>query len=220
MLYNLETIIKHLRSNNNQKPYYDSTEIIDNLTAEAKNQLQKQAKMAADEILSVFSLSDGPLQIGSLMNRLNFELYTNKFDDDTISGILALNLKNEQDNTAYPDKIIMVNQNDNVGHQRFTIAHELAHYIFDSSDDNEYYEAYYRTDIQREKEVREYRANQFADNLLMPANTFKKRYQYLTTKANNLDFIIQILCDDFGVSATAIKKRLLELNLKDKKVVD
>ena len=106
-----------------------------------------------------------------------------------------------------------MNDNDNIGHQRFTIAHELAHYIFDVMIDTPYYEAYYRIDEEKNKEIKEYRANKFAANLLIPNSIFIPRYEYLTNKLSNKSTVNKFLSRDFSVSLTAIEKRVQELKL-------
>lgn len=34
------------------------------------------------------------------------------------------------------DKILVIKSNDNIGHQRFAVAHELAYYLFDFNEQN------------------------------------------------------------------------------------
>lgn len=147
-----------------------------------------------------------------MMDSLNFVVArSSTFSSDEISGILAINQDIPQ--RKIPSKLILVNDNDNIGHQRFTIAHELAHYIFDVMTDTPYYEAYYRIDEEKNKEIKEYRANKFAANLLMPKSIFIPRYEYLTNKLSNKSTVNKFLSRDFSVSLTAIEKRVQELKL-------
>ena len=153
------------------------------------------------------------LPIGNLINELGFVTTINKnFSDQNLSGILGLNA-NCKYGKNYPDKLIVVNGNDNVSHQRLTVAHELAHYIFDTIDGQEYYEAYYIANKNQDNVIREYRANKFAANLLMPALIFIKQYQLISSAVDNKDITAAILAQDFAVSITAVKKRIKELDL-------
>ena len=89
---------------------------------------------------------------------------------------------------------------------------ELAHYIFDAVDEQEYYEAYYIANKNQDNVIREYRANKFAANLLMPALIFIKQYQLISSAVDNKDITAAILAQDFAVSITAVKKRIKELD--------
>lgn len=155
---------------------------------------------------------NAPLRIGDMLDSLGFAVVPdNSFDDDKLSGVLAI------DNTVAMErfrKMIVLNNRDNIGHQRFTIAHELAHYIFDALPNQKYYEAYYRTDDKKNNEIREYRANKFAANLLMPRTIFESRYKFIASQIKDAQKVKFILSLDFGVSVTAINKRIEELNLE------
>lgn len=210
-------IIKELRNKYSDKKYSkyrNSQNMIDVTDDDLKYDLNKQAEIAAQKITNIFWTNQNiPLKIGNLVNTLGFKAIVNtNFKDKNLSGILGLNA-NRKLGEDYPDKIIMVNGNDNVGHQRFTIAHELAHYIFDAIHGEEYYEAYYITDRNNANMIREYRANKFAANLLMPTILFIKRYQELSNKTPDKDAIIINLARIFEVSLTAVQKRIKELDL-------
>lgn len=220
MKKSINELILHLKEKNTDAIYHNKTDNINILSDSQVAELEMQAEDTANQIVEKFWRNQAaPLQLGTLMQQLGFKIFTSKnFKENDLSGILALNIPSLlKDGSNYPDKLIMVNGNDNIGHQRFTIAHELAHYIFDSVKEQEYYEAYYRTKTADEKTIREYRANKFAANLLMPAELFKNRYEHIAKLTNNPDFIRQILSEDFGVSPTAVKKRLEELNLTAEK---
>ena len=107
------------------------------------------------------------------------------------------------------DKILIINKMDSAKHQRFTIAHELGHYIFDFNEMKEYkYYDFYRTEDIYINDV-ERRASRFAAALLMPKDTFIERYNIIENK--NYYEKINILSDEFQVSSTAVNRRVQEL---------
>lgn len=209
---NLNRIVSQIQDINSNDKYSNSNDSIAVLGGDTREQLINQAKDAADRISNYFwTDEEAAFKIGSLMEALEFKVYSNdEFGDDTLSGILALNA-NKVD-SEYGDKLIVVNGKDNVGHQRFTIAHELAHFLFDARPGEEYYEAFYRTSV-NDDVLQEFRANQFAANLLMPEERFKERYIFVASKIDNQLNREKILSMDFGVSTTAIRRRIEELNL-------
>ena len=92
-------------------------------------------------ILGGLGIKKVPVPIVAIMKSLEFQVVSGKMEDE-ISGIVAIDdaLKKE----FKSDKVIAINSKDNIGHQRFTMAHELAHYLFDFDVSNSitYYNAY------------------------------------------------------------------------------
>lgn len=206
-------LVDNLRETNKEIRFRDSTEDVNKLSDEDKELIANQATNAANELVNFFwQKKNAPLRIGDMLDSLGFAVVPdNSFDYDKLSGVLAI------DNTVAMErfrKMIVLNNRDNIGHQRFTIAHELAHYIFDALPNQKYYEAYYRTDDKKNNEIREYRANKFAANLLMPRTIFESRYKFIASQIKDAQKVKFILSLDFGVSVTAINKRIEELNLE------
>lgn len=101
--------------------------------------------------------------------------------------------------------IICVNKNHNLKRQRFTILHELGHYMLhrnklQSFTDEVFFRAGIKGDI-------EYRANEFASKLLMPEDSVRKA---IAEGVRNLG----VLADRFEVSSPAMKQRVIELGYK------
>lgn len=174
-----------------------------------KNVTKDDMPSIANKILKAYYIEKMPVPIVQLAKKLCFSVFQQEFDKDNISGIIAIDpeLREKFGN----DKIITVNTKDNLGHQRFTIAHELAHYLFDFDENSstQYYNAYDTTGSDNEIEER---ANFFAANLLMPRDEFVEKYNEYNGVFTLYDIVLK-LSDDFQVSASAIKKRIEELSL-------
>jgi Zn-dependent peptidase ImmA (M78 family) len=174
----------------------------------------------ADKLLALFPESNYPVPVIGIAKELGFKVFEDDIEDEALSGMIAIDHSlNELFET---DKIIIVNKKDSSEHKRFTIAHELAHYLFDADHNQDYYNTYqtnessWSTDIDHTN--REAVANYFAANLLMPALDFRKKYnkllqEYGNTKTGKLQITSQ-LSSFFGVPQTAVQIRYKELQLE------
>lgn len=117
--------------------------------------------------------------------------------------------------SLYKDKdknnwVIKVNAKHHKKRQRFTMAHEFAHYCLhkDASgtfvDEEVYFRKYHVSSI-------EYNADSFASEILMPENKFKNAIELENIKS------IKTLSDMFNVSTSAILIRAKNLGYKTKK---
>jgi len=111
------------------------------------------------------------------------------------------------------DYIIRVNRNEARERQRFTIAHELSHFllhrdIIDRSPDGITDNVLYRSG---EPERIEFEANRLAAEIVMPINLVKKKleaeYRGIITEAT-----IESLASSFSVSKAAMEIRLSTLS--------
>jgi Zn-dependent peptidase ImmA (M78 family) len=122
----------------------------------------------------------------------------------TVSGAV---LKN-----AGQDPIILVDQSESEARKRFTIAHELGHYVRRAEEDAIDYVDLRGPGARLGTDPEEVYANNFAANLLMPADEVKRAWKELGTD----DCIPAIaLSERFLVSLDAISHRLRNLNLRD-----
>ena len=144
--------------------------------------------------LESINCEDPPVPIEKVAKK--FDLTVVEFDfSDTISGVLKTQ-----------KKVIGVNRKHHPIRRRFTVAHELGHFLLghelnkggDLIDDN------FEKPVSSERE-----ANLFASFLLMPKEWIKKRAK--KQKINSRT--IKDLSKEFKVSEQALTIRLLELNL-------
>lgn len=99
--------------------------------------------------------------------------------------------------------IIKINNKHNKKRQRFTLAHELGHYILHKEKNTGFKDAiFFRNEV---LDSMEYSANEFASQLLMPEGNIKKCIE--TDGIRNVGQLAEI----FGVSAAAMKYRILSL---------
>jgi len=108
---------------------------------------------------------------------------------------------------------ILINSSHPPKRQRFTLAHELAHFFLHIHDpmfvDGDKTAYMFRT--KNSQSWKETEANIFAAALLMPRSLVKKSVEDETSEGRSGEDIIQNLAEMFGVSNQAMSFRLLNL---------
>jgi len=123
------------------------------------NYFKGQGKDAARALRNTISLKANELNLDiySDFRKAGFLIYRKSLESSTISGVCI----------DYPEigKIILVNFNEDVFRQRFTVAHEVGHAIFDNEEGDIAlsYVGKWNT-----KDLREIRADAFAASFLIP----------------------------------------------------
>lgn len=191
-IQNMAKIREEIQSRNQEKKY-------------DVNEMPEVAQMILDKL----GIEEVPIPIVAIMKSLNFQVVAGELKDE-ISGIIGID--DDLAKNFKSSKVIAINNKDNVGHQRFTMAHELAHYLFDFDVSNQivYYNTYNTFEDENEEERR---ANYFAANLLMPEKKFKKEFDNVVIK-NNLYVTVEKLSQIFQVSGEAVRRRISELSLQ------
>lgn len=191
-IQNMAKIREEIQSRNQEKKY-------------DVNEMPEVAQMILDRL----GIEEVPIPIVAIMKSLNFQVVAGELRDE-ISGIIGID--DDLAKNFKSSKVIAINNKDNVGHQRFTMAHELAHYLFDFDVSNQiiYYNTYNTFEDENEEERR---ANYFAANLLMPEKKFKKEFDNVVIK-NNLYVTVEKLSQIFQVSGEAVRRRISELSLQ------
>lgn len=166
----------------------------------------------AQEVLEYFKIKDfdGGVPIVDILRKFGFKIFQSDLRPEGLSAYIAVDPKFED--VFGSNKITCVHVADNVGHKRFALAHELAHYLFDFNEDKNlyFYDTYFP---QNEEDIFiEQRANQFAANLLMPENKFREKLEEYKKDKGKAD-TVNALGNYFAVSPTAILYRFRELKI-------
>ncbi|RKF32293.1 hypothetical protein BCY89_13935 [Sphingobacterium siyangense] len=168
----------------------------------------KETKMFVDNLFINFNENDLPVKIEDIVKEQQIDLVYYTFEDD-ISGVLVLN----DDSTT-----IGVNQGQHNVRRRFTIAHELGHFILHKDQGKMFMDKILfrknSNQYSEKQEQLEKEANNFAANILMPEKIVKKLFSE-SIKDFYDDLSIQKLAERFEVSASAMTYRLINLGLID-----
>ena len=145
------------------------------------------------------------------------------YPQDNVSGVIYINGRTQE--IYHIDKIIFTNSFDPIEHQRFVMAHELGHYLFDylcSSryvDNEDFFEETYKKGEYNHNILKEKIADRFAAELLMPTDLFIEQYRYAScVDLDNSEifrtyFIKEYLARFFNVKRSSIEKRIQEVLL-------
>lgn len=159
-----------------------------------------QVRAMARKLLNELGITSFPFDLINLAKEISASIMFSKELPEKISGYL-LPFSNGKSNF-----LIGVNEDKTPGHRRFTIAHEIGHIV-----NGDYrYEAILldtleldTSETERRPFIRERLANVFATELLMPSYMVKRYYVEGEKDVN-------LFCERFGVSFTAMKIRLFD----------
>ena len=182
----------------------------------ANNYSIRQAEVLADRVLveGGHSMVSGVMPIVDIVKQFGFSCFLkSNMDEDTSGNIFVGGTTKQVYGTG---KVIVVGDEEEVPHQRFIIAHELAHYLMDylgskTAQDCRilFTEKYLKQDHNSQKEIR---ADRFAAELLMPMNIFTRRYMRLMRiTSNDLAYTVTNLSHYFGMKESSIRKRIREV---------
>lgn len=190
----------------------------------AKNYSNEFIEKISNELLKTASESNSfPVQIDNILKELDFKVCKIEMNE-RIGGLIIIGNKLIKNYDA--DKIIAVRKEEIEEQQRFIMAHELAHYLFDYEKEKiKYTNDEEKSELEVQAEgleyadlymkdhhtgiIKEIRANLFAANLLMPRKIFEREYN---KNLGNPDFY-ETLRKFFGVKKEAVEKRIYELGL-------
>ena len=152
-------------------------------------------------------LGTPPVNLNNVLSFLDLNLVPNDPDDDGLSGAL---LREEESATVF------VNETHSELRQRFTIAHEIGHYVLHKGEksfvDGTRTQLLLRSNTGVKNQM-ETEANAFGAALLMPEPLLRKEYEkYILENPNaSQDKIIMTLSDVFNVSFQSMGYRLTNL---------
>lgn len=119
--------------------------------------------------------------------------------DSSISGLL----KRENDKW-----LIVVNLLHHKHRQKFTLGHELAHYVLHKNDSDNFTDTTFFRGLSNDNIERS--ANDFASKLLMPETSVRRLIDEQNVRS------IEVLSEKFGVSAAAMLYRVKQLGYNTK----
>ena len=163
------------------------------MAVEELNRIEPQHR----EVLEDYS-TEHPVKLGALANALGLSIKVSSMGTGASGQI-----RNEDGNY-----VIRVNRYEARERQRFTIAHELAHFllhrhIIDSSEDGIKDNVLYRSG---KPEHMEFEANRLGSEIVMPAALVTQKFEQLGGVAS--DDVIEQLATTFEVSKSAMEIRL------------
>ena len=167
----------------------------------------KLAVIEANKILKKVNIKKYPVDIEKITKNLGIEIRKMKFSNDNVSG--AIKIKGKQGKP-----IIVVNEDHHEHRQRFTIAHEIGHFILHSiggmhvDSNNVYFRDANATS--NTSNIKEIQANQFAAELLMPREAVINDLEgsYKLSDCDKDLKIISKLADKYNVSQQAMMIRV------------
>jgi Zn-dependent peptidase ImmA (M78 family) len=162
--------------------------------------MDSQVTIDVDALIRPY-ISNGSVDITRLASDQSIRIYYT--NDSSISG----HIRYEPESSTFS---IGLNDDEPLTRQRFTIAHELSHYMLDKPTIIE--KGSMARPTQTSYTLEERRADNLASQLLMPANLVKKYLEDndLADKLNQPNTIITI-AKHYNVSPTMVVQRLRKL---------
>ncbi len=159
-------------------------------------------------LLKELGINKIPIPLDEIASKKGLMIQPYEFEDN-ISGALILDIK-------LGKGVIGYNPKDSKVRQRFTIAHELGHFVLHSPSNNIFFDqasnftVQFRSNDLSANRVHENQANKFAAALLMPLHFLNEEIekQHLDLSSDNC---IKSLAKTFNVSVVAMAIRLSQL---------
>ena len=163
-----------------------------------------------EKIFLECEITSYPINVFQIARKLEFDIIYGKFKQDNVYGVMwdgdePLNVGGKQMYRA-----ILLNKQDSLERQAFTVAHEIGHFMLHCKDNTNFYERYHggaeQTDSQK---LIEDQADFFAANLLLPKKLMKA---YISQHSNlSRSDLISKTCKDFLVEKDTVVRRFEEL---------
>ncbi|OMD43474.1 ImmA/IrrE family metallo-endopeptidase [Paenibacillus odorifer] len=170
----------------------------------------RTAVKRAEKLLSEYRVTAPPIDVESIAEKLSIDIQYEPFDGQ-LSGVLI----RDKDTDTY---VIGVNKKHPENRQRFTIAHEIGHFLLHEGHNTHIDTAitvnFRNSQSSNGTRNEEIEANAFAATLLMPEEILE---EYIEENFDgfidyNDDKQVQTIAEDFGVSTQALMIRLGKLN--------
>jgi Zn-dependent peptidase ImmA (M78 family) len=154
-------------------------------------------------VLKELSIEKLPIDVNEIALHYGVKIKEDTFDDAISGFLISKNGKN----------VIGINSNESSVRKRFTMAHELGHFILHSNKEDDLFisKIHFRDEESSTGEMkREREANAFAAGILMPRFLIEKELQQFKDKSAVED-AVSCLANIFNVSEIAMSYRLLNL---------
>ena len=168
----------------------------------------KDVKQKALDYCKEKEIENYPVNIVHLCNLEKISVFE-KYLPPEVSGFIVTDKKNVLNYDS--NKVIVVNLSDSARRRRFTIAHELAHYILHRNNEDELFA---HRNVGNNSNI-EIEANIFASMILMPENLIEKSLDNLIELQGYADSFEKVnwISSQFAVSPAAAEVRLSQLGL-------
>lgn len=171
----------------------------------------EEVRFRAKQFCEDHGINEYPVKIVNICNDLGLSVFEEYLNPD-VSGLIVVD-ENKWDKYG-TDRFIVVNRSDSPERRRFTVAHELAHFVLHREEET----LYAHRDTVRKGVVldkKEHEANYFATNVLMPEELVTDRVYDIKMWHGNVPtkIIIRDVAQNFLVSESAAEVRLKQLNL-------
>lgn len=168
-----------------------------------------KCETAASEVINRCAINSAPVPVFDIVKAMGLQLLEYNLGEET-SGVLVVD--NGKGSIGY-------NPKDSYVRRRFTVAHELGHFILHSDANQLFVDNFFlikfrkNNSYTKEEYWQEQEANAFAAAILMPEEFIN--YELLNNNFGNIDEsdFIERLARKFEVSIPAMSFRLANLNI-------
>lgn len=169
---------------------------------------EAEIKKKVEEVFKETGLISIPVEVVAMASFYGFSVYELEMDDK-VSGMIIVDDENLKGFDT--DKVIVVNSNHSAARKRFTVAHELGHYILKNRPQN----CYAHRDSSEVYNPEEKDANSFASALLMPEEDIRRFVNYFVDCiSENDDLMLKSeVARRYNVSESAAEVRLKKLEI-------
>lgn len=173
---------------------------------------QSEIRKKAEEFCRTNGIKSYPVEIVRICKENGIKVFEEYLDSD-VSGLIVVDEKNWEKYET--NQFIIVNLAESAVRRRFTIAHELAHYILHRNGNRLYAHRDMTSDSSARSSI-EQEANYFAANILMPETLVREKVEDIKNeiwgKLPNF-VLVREIADNFVVSESAAEVRLRQLEI-------
>lgn len=164
---------------------------------------QEEINSAVTTLCRQYNVDVSDVDVIALAKNMGLRIEEVEFKEQDISGVLS-----KVDNTY----VISINKQDTYTRKRFTIAHEIGHYVLGHLNDASFnhMEIFRKSGQKDDKEVD---ANKFAATLLIDKQVLKN-VCFIVRKLKDRSSKISLAADFFDVSKSTLEYRIKNLGLE------